>query len=99
MLGPARYEDHLATGRPLPAETQAYLATLAPMIGDGSIGSATVVAATRSWTDAPLFVAHAESCGATSSPWFSSPSQQPSTRKSAEDWPALAPQQHADHGA
>ncbi len=30
--GPARYERHLATGRPLPAETQAYVATLAPMI-------------------------------------------------------------------
>ena len=25
--GPARYEDHLATGRPLPAETRAYVAT------------------------------------------------------------------------
>ena len=30
--GPGRYERHLATGRPLPAETQAYVATLAPMI-------------------------------------------------------------------
>ena len=30
--GPRRYERHLATGRPLPAETQAYVATLAPMI-------------------------------------------------------------------
>ena len=31
--GPARYEDHLATGRPLPAETRAYVATLAPIVG------------------------------------------------------------------
>jgi soluble lytic murein transglycosylase-like protein len=30
--GPGRYECHLATGRPLPDETQAYVATLAPMI-------------------------------------------------------------------
>jgi soluble lytic murein transglycosylase-like protein len=30
--GPGRYERHLATGRPLPEETQAYVATLAPMI-------------------------------------------------------------------
>jgi soluble lytic murein transglycosylase-like protein len=30
--GPGRYERHLATGRPLPDETQAYAATLAPMI-------------------------------------------------------------------
>ena len=31
--GPARYEDHLATGQPLPAETRAYVALLAPLIG------------------------------------------------------------------
>jgi len=30
--GPRRYERHLATGRPLPDETQAYVATLAPVI-------------------------------------------------------------------
>jgi len=30
--GPGRYERHLATGRPLPAETQAYVAKLAPDI-------------------------------------------------------------------
>jgi hypothetical protein len=30
--GPGRYERHLATGRPLPDETQAYVATLAPVI-------------------------------------------------------------------
>ena len=54
--GPARYEDHLATGRPLPAETRAYLAVLAPLIGGGSIDGAMVVAAVaRSWTEAPLF--------------------------------------------
>ena len=30
--GPARYEDHLATGRALPEETRAYVAMLAPTI-------------------------------------------------------------------
>ena len=30
--GPGRYERHLVTGRPLPAETQAYVAMLAPII-------------------------------------------------------------------
>jgi len=29
--GPARYEEHLATGRPLPAETRTYVAMLVPM--------------------------------------------------------------------
>lgn len=31
--GPTRYENHLATGRSLPDETQDYVAILAPMIG------------------------------------------------------------------
>lgn len=31
--GPRRYEDHLATGRPLPGETLAYTATLESLIG------------------------------------------------------------------
>jgi hypothetical protein len=30
--GPERYQQHLTSGRPLPAETQAYLAALAPVI-------------------------------------------------------------------
>jgi hypothetical protein len=30
--GPERYDEHLATGRPLPLETQTYVATLMPMI-------------------------------------------------------------------
>ena len=37
--GPGRYEEHLA-GRPLPAETRAYVATLAPLIGGGEITGA-----------------------------------------------------------
>jgi soluble lytic murein transglycosylase-like protein len=32
--GPARYDEHLATGRLLPPETQLYIAMLLPMIGD-----------------------------------------------------------------
>jgi hypothetical protein len=47
--GPRRVEMHLATGQPLPAETRAYVATLAPLLtGDGGIvapGQITVRAA------------------------------------------------------
>ena len=32
--GPGRYEDHLATGRPLPVETRAYVAALTPSLRD-----------------------------------------------------------------
>jgi hypothetical protein len=35
--GPGRYERHLATGRPLPAETRAYVTKLAPLIDGGQI--------------------------------------------------------------
>lgn len=53
--GPERYEDHLATGRPLPAETRAYIAMLVPMVGGGQeIGRP---AYPRDWRGAPLFVA------------------------------------------
>src|SRR5204862_8023728 len=43
--GPGRYENHLATGRPLPGETQTYVATLAPMIGDEQISGKLVTVA------------------------------------------------------
>jgi soluble lytic murein transglycosylase-like protein len=91
--GPARYEDHLATGRPLPAETQAYVAALAPLI-DGEVidGAVVVSAAAPSWTDAPLFAVRAES-RVTKSP--ASPdlrSGNSSADRTAEDWTGLAPQ-------
>jgi soluble lytic murein transglycosylase-like protein len=55
--GPGRYDDHLVTGRPLPHETQLYVATLAPLIGERQADD--IVAASRRfvpWQEAPLFV-------------------------------------------
>jgi soluble lytic murein transglycosylase-like protein len=49
--GPGRYERHLATGRALPDETQAYIATLAPMIVVERIGRK-IVAVAKSLTPA-----------------------------------------------
>ncbi|VTZ26124.1 hypothetical protein MPC1_290003 [Methylocella tundrae] len=58
--GPARYEEHLSTGRALPAETRAYVATLAPMIEamqiDGPIVIADSARASLPWTRSSLFV-------------------------------------------
>ena len=91
--GPARYEDHLATGRALPGETQAYVAALAPVIGGGTIDDATVVnAVVRSWTEAPLFVVSAESTAAKSPASSNLRSGQRSTDSPAQDWTGLAPQ-------
>ncbi len=55
--GPGRYDDHLATGRALPYETQLYVATLAPLIGGRQADD--IVSASRRilpWQEAPLFV-------------------------------------------
>ncbi|WP_086003525.1 lytic transglycosylase domain-containing protein [Phyllobacterium sp. YR531] len=56
--GPGRYDDYLANGRPLPAETRAYVAQLAPLIGGEAPPSVVTVAATDAlaWTRAPLFI-------------------------------------------
>jgi soluble lytic murein transglycosylase-like protein len=60
--GPGSYEEHLETGRDLPAETQAYVATLMPMIAGGQIDGKTIGAADPlAWRRAPLFIARAES--------------------------------------
>lgn len=53
--GSARYTEHLTTGRPLPRETRAYLASLAPLIA--SSAAAPVQADPSNWREASLFVA------------------------------------------
>ena len=91
--GPARYEDHLATGRPLPAETQAYLAVLAPLLGDGAAdGSGTIQAVARAWTEAPIFASHAESAATKFPASAASPFRQVPVGNAPADWTGLAPQ-------
>lgn len=59
--GPGRYEDSLE-GRPLPAETRAYVAIVAPSVSSGDPASPVMVAAADplAWTHAPLFIAQSE---------------------------------------
>ena len=91
--GPARYEDHLATGRPLPAETRSYVAILAPLIGGGQTdGPMDVAAVVRSWTQAPLFAVRPQSSPPLSQAPSETPAKTPSTVSGAQDWTALAPQ-------
>ena len=70
--GPRRYGAFLATGRPLPDGTRAYIGALAPLItGDGAETRLAVVSAAASWSEAPLFVllaAHSSATRRTSSP-------------------------------
>ncbi|MBS7697487.1 MULTISPECIES: lytic transglycosylase domain-containing protein [unclassified Chelatococcus] len=55
--GPARYDEHRSTGRPLPTETRAYVATLAPILGGAAASEAPSrqSAPPPDWRDAPLF--------------------------------------------
>ncbi|UHD44125.1 lytic transglycosylase domain-containing protein [Aureimonas altamirensis] len=57
--GPGRYDEHLVTGRALPAETRAYVATIAQQIAGGVITGPVMVATAdpNAWRQAPLFVA------------------------------------------
>jgi membrane-bound lytic murein transglycosylase B len=56
--GPARYEASLA-GRPLPAETRAYVASIVPIIGSSHAASPLMIDTPDplAWTRAPIFVA------------------------------------------
>ena len=54
--GPGRYDEHLATGRILPAETRAYVAALAPILGGATATDAPSSAPPPDWREAPLFV-------------------------------------------
>jgi soluble lytic murein transglycosylase-like protein len=55
--GPQRYEEYLAGVRALPAETRAYVALLAPLIGGKPLDDAATIAPDPlAWTRSPLFV-------------------------------------------
>ena len=56
--GPGRYDEHRSTGRPLPAETRAYVAALAPILGGAAASEAPSSAPPPppDWRDAPLFI-------------------------------------------
>lgn len=92
--GPGRYEEHLA-GRPLPAETRAYVAKLRPTFGGGElIAPATVIAVAdpRAWTRAPLFIGQSERMPAADSVRRGGAQDDPPTAATARGISAIAPQ-------
>jgi soluble lytic murein transglycosylase-like protein len=55
--GPARYEQHLATGQPLPPEAVAYVAAVTPLLGNEQSEHAPIhIKRAVPWREAPLFV-------------------------------------------
>jgi hypothetical protein len=77
--GPGRYDDYLETGRALPAETRAYVAALAPLLGSGTASEEQMVAQTLppDWRDAALFVARSEQQMASGMPGSAPDSDRP----------------------
>ena len=56
-----RYEQHLATGQPLPSETVAYVAAVMPLLADEqSEHAAFPIRRAIPWREAPLFVDRAD---------------------------------------
>ncbi|REF73568.1 lytic transglycosylase domain-containing protein [Paracoccus versutus] len=68
--GPGRYDEHRATGRQLPAETRAYVAALAPILGGAAPSDAPSPqpAPPPDWRDAPMFVMRPDGSRATVTP-------------------------------
>jgi soluble lytic murein transglycosylase-like protein len=87
--GPARYEEHLA-GRPLPAETQAYLQKLVPVVGN-DIAASSAVASRRSSAGA-LFVVGSESSKAAARLQTGRAPSRPPMAASVHDISAVVPQ-------
>jgi soluble lytic murein transglycosylase-like protein len=91
--GPTRYENHLATGRSLPDETQDYVAILAPMI-EGKQANVRVVAVADllALARSPLFVARSASSAADDRPPPGVRPDRPSNGRPVVDLSALVPQ-------
>ena len=91
--GPGRYEDHLASGRPLPLETQAYVAALAPLLReDGPAPGNVITAIIRTWTSSPLFPVRANDASTTGATSSGDLGKRRSVARPATDWTGLAPQ-------
>ena len=92
--GPGRYEQYLDRQRPLPAETDAYVAALVPLVESGAIAGPVRLAAAAplSWTQAPLFIMR--STGAEPAVRTSTKPQQSDTLAvgAVNDLTAMAPQ-------
>ena len=63
--GPGRYDEYRLADRPLPAETRAYVASLAPiLLGERPSGGASAVARPLDWCEAGIFVVREDDASA-----------------------------------
>ncbi len=91
--GPGRYEASLS-GRPLPAETRAYVAAIAPIIDGNAIVTPVIVAAADplAWTRAPLFIAQPDRASVADPVQVDRPSNDVPAAVTVRDVSAIAPQ-------
>jgi soluble lytic murein transglycosylase-like protein len=91
--GPGRYERQLATGRALPDETQAYVATLLPMINRAPT-NAQISEVTRSfaWASSSLFATRTAGISSNGSPSTDMRQNRSSRAHGVVDLSALIPQ-------
>lgn len=92
--GPGRYEDYRDRHRPLPSETVAYVAALAPFVGGGAIDGPVLVAASdpSSWTQAPLFIPRSASAEPADHATSKQPPNDQQAAVAVRDLSAIAPQ-------
>jgi soluble lytic murein transglycosylase-like protein len=91
--GPSRYEKHLVSDEPLPAETVDYVAKIMSLIdGDKAAPKRTVVQpAPPSWSIAPLFVGRSVAGNGDGNETANLPSDRSSSAPTIVDLSALAP--------
>ncbi|MEZ5826466.1 MAG: lytic transglycosylase domain-containing protein [Geminicoccaceae bacterium] len=81
--GPGRYDEYRLADRPLPAETRAYVASLAPVLhGEAPSGTASAAARPLDWREAALFVAREDG---------TSPADPALQGRAPDDAPSLLP--------
>lgn len=90
--GPARYEDHLATGRPLAEETRNYVASLDALLsGVAPIGNVGDTSGQGNWQNASLFVPRSAHKSDDASRSFTPPPMRGKTDRAIADLSALTP--------
>lgn len=91
--GPGRYDEYLATGRTLPAETRAYVAALTPiLVGAAANEPPSSASPPPDWREAPLFVRRSGNAQATAAPPSEAPSGGGRALVPAHDPAATEPQ-------
>ena len=91
--GPRRYEEHLRTGRPLPLETQRYVAMLAPIVDGGQMDDHPfVVADAGAWLHSLLFPVQPSGRSTDDKSLFAAPPERQPTVRAPVDLTGLAPQ-------